>query len=91
LTIDPKGRVTPRKMKKDAKEKKKQQSQQSQRNKVAVKKEILSTMESFAALLKFRTKTPKIIDLTANDNELNENGGRLPSTLVENAIHCKSE
>jgi hypothetical protein len=49
--------------------------------------EMQSTVEALCGLLKFRSKTPKIIDLT----EENENGGRMPETLSEQIVRCRQD
>lgn len=44
-------------------------------------------MELLCKTLRFRSKQPKVIDLTEND----EKNQRMPETLVEKAIRCKKE
>jgi len=44
-----------------------------------------STMEALCELLKFRSKNPKVIDLTE------ETQGKMPATLTEYAARCKNE
>lgn len=76
LTIDDKGRVTPRGLEKEkrlnikAKEK-------------GEKREVVSTVDQLCKLLKFRSRNPKIIDLTEDE--------RMPDTLSEFAIRCSRE
>lgn len=74
MTIDGSGRITPKKAKKMKKmghaEKDKQKS--------------ADTMALLCATLRFRSKQPKVIDLT-------EQGERMPETLTEKAIRCKKE
>lgn len=72
MTIDNKGRVTPRQLKYM---KKKGQLLSDQK----------STMEALCELLKFRSKNPKVIDLTE------ETQGKMPATLTEYAARCKNE
>lgn len=74
LTINNTGRVTPR----SSKIMKKKNIQES---------EIQSTLEGLCNTLKFRSKNPKIIDLT--DDTSNAVG--MPETLVEFATRCKAE
>jgi len=86
MTIDKQGRLTPRQQKKDKKEKKKKDRRgaksQAMKDKHAPDEE-LNTIEELCKVLKFRSKNPKIIDLTADE--------RLPDTLVEKAIRCAVE
>lgn len=81
LTIDKKGRVTPRGQEREKKA--------AQNAKISGKKpearEVTSTIEEMAKILKFRSKQPKIIDLTVEDEE------RMPSTLMEYAFKCTKE
>lgn len=55
MTIDSAGRVTPKK----AKKAKKQQA--------VAKEEPVDTLELLCKTLRFRSKTPKVIDLTGDD------------------------
>ena len=73
MTIDNYGRITPR--------------QQKIMKKKGLKHEMQNTLELLCKTLKFRSKTPKVIDLT---EEL-ENGGRMPETLMEQIVRCKQE
>jgi hypothetical protein len=75
MTIDNSGRVTPRQQKLM----KKKGIQQSQ---------MQSTLESLCKILKFRSKNPKVIDLTEEDQQ---EGTIMPSTLDENLVRCKQE
>lgn len=50
------------------------------------KTEEVSTIDEMAKILKFRSKNPKVIDLTGGDDE-----GRMPATLEENAVRCSKE
>jgi hypothetical protein len=47
---------------------------------------MVNTLEQLCKTLRFRSKNPKVIDLT--DNERDQ---RMPDTLVERAIRCKNE
>jgi hypothetical protein len=40
--------------------------------------------------LRFRSKNPKVVDLTG-ENEEEKGGQRLPETIIERAIRCKKE
>lgn len=68
MTIDTKGRVTP----KQTKRLKKQGLN---------KKETVSTLDKLCKTLRFRSKAPKVIDLTEEE--------RMPDTLTEKAVRCK--
>ena len=74
MTIDGKGRITPKKAKKIKK------LGHSERDKLKA----VDTMALLCETLRFRSKTPKVIDLT-------EEGERMPETLIEKAIRCKKE
>lgn len=75
MTIDTTGRITPKMMKKLKKSGLDQ-------------KQTVDTLTQLCKTLKFRSKTPKVIDLT----EANEEGSqRMPDTLKELAIRCKKE
>jgi ATP-dependent RNA helicase DDX24/MAK5 len=55
---------------------------------LANQKQTVDTLTQLCKTLKFRSKTPKVIDLT----ETNESGSqRMPETLKELAIRCKKE
>lgn len=73
MTIDNKGRITPR--------------QQKIMKKKGILQEMQSTLESLCNTLRFRSKTPKVIDLT----EEQQNGGMMPATLSEQIIRCKQD
>lgn len=47
-----------------------------------------STLENLCKILKFRSKNPKVIDLTEEDQE---GGNIMPSTLAEYLVRCKQE
>lgn len=46
----------------------------------------MSTLDALCETLKFRSKHPKVIDLTIDDGE-----GSMPSTLSEYMVRCKNE
>lgn len=46
----------------------------------------VSTIEEMSKILKFRSKNPKVIDLTGGDDE-----SRMPDTLMEQAVRCSKE
>lgn len=46
-----------------------------------------STLENLCKILKFRSKNPKVIDLTEEEQE----GNIMPSTLAEHLVRCKQE
>ena len=75
LTIDKAGRVTPRSAKKEKKQK--------ILSKNKPEDPAVSSIESLCKLLRFRSKNPKVIDLTSEE--------RMPETLVERAIKCSKE
>jgi len=85
LTIDKQGRVTPRQQKQAKKDKKKKDKRDKSAKKGGkhdkAEKEELNTIGELCNVLKFRSKNPKIIDLT--DME------RMPDTLEEKAIRCE--
>ncbi|CDW75544.1 atp-dependent rna helicase ddx24 [Stylonychia lemnae] len=70
MTIDPSGRITPKK----AKKLKKQGHN---------KQESINTLEQLCKTLRFRSKQPKVIDLTEEE--------RMPATLKEYAIKCEQK
>lgn len=74
MTIDNQGRLTPRQLKK-----KKQK---------VVAKEAATTLDNLCKTIRFKSKNPKIIDLTENDEDRSH---RLPDTLEEIALRCKVE
>ena len=74
MTIDNSGRITPKK----AKKLKKQGINQ---------KDTVDTLEQLCKTLRFRSKTPKVIDLT----DVDQNNQRMPDTLTEMAVRCKPE
>lgn len=55
--------------------------------KKGIQHEMQSTLEALCNTLRFRSKNPKVIDLT----EEHENGGMMPSTLSEQVIRCKQD
>lgn len=74
MTIDNSGRITPKMQKKMKKE--------------GIRKPVekIDTLAQLCKTLRFRSKTPKVIDLT--DNSENQ---RMPETLAERAIRCKPD
>jgi len=75
LTINNQGRITPRQQKMLKKQKRDVNDS-------------ASTLESLCSTLKFRSKHPKVIDLT----ETAEGGSqKMPDTLEELALRCKVE
>ena len=81
LTIDKTGRVTPRGQQID--KKRKQQQKLKLKGQKQVETTELTTLEALCKLLKFRSKTPKVIDLTSEE--------RMPDTLFEQAVKCNKE
>lgn len=80
LTIDKAGRVTPR----SAKKEKKQKFMQKEKGKSKAQEDpVQSSIEALCKLLRFRSKNPKVIDLTTEE--------RMPETLAEKAIKCSKE
>ena len=75
LTIDNQGRVTPRQLKK----KKKQNF---------VAKDGTNTLENLCKTIRFKSKNPKIIDLT---DDMDSKRHKMPDTLTEYALRCKVE
>lgn len=73
MTIDNQGRVTPKQEKRNKK-------------KGIVPAEQESTLNALCTTLKFRSKNPKIIDLTVEAGK-----SSMPSTLQEWAVRCKHE
>lgn len=73
MTIDNKGRITPKEEKKNKKK----------GIEVADK---ISTLDALCETLKFRSKHPKVIDLTVEEGE-----GSMPSTLCEYMVRTKIE
>ena len=71
MTIDNKGRLTPR------------QEAYNKKKNIDIK-EKKSTLEALCTTLRFRSKHPKVIDLTEEDQ-------KMPDTLVEQAVKCKVE
>lgn len=71
MTIDNQGRVTPK------------QEKRNKKKGIVVADED-STLTALCATLKFRSKNPKIIDLTSEKSSM-------PSTLQEWAVRCKHE
>lgn len=78
LTIDKLGRVTPR------------QSKIMQKKKQTLD-DVESTMDHLCKMLKFRSKNPKIIDLTAQEDEQAQALAMMPETLREYLTRCKTE
>ena len=78
MTIDNSGRVTPRQLKRL----KKQGLQKPQTT---------DAVEQLCKTLRFRSKTPKIVDLTGENEEEGGSKQRMPDTLLERAIRCKKE
>lgn len=70
LTIDPNGRITPKKAKK-------------QKKTAYNKQEATNTLEQLCSTLRFRSKNPKVIDLTEEE--------RMPETLQEFALKCEQK
>lgn len=83
MTIDKQGRITPRSAKKDKKKKLRAKSLPSKRKNGVDAEQDLNTIEELCRVLKFRSKNPKIIDLTEEE--------RMPDTLVEKAVRCAVE
>jgi hypothetical protein len=80
MTIDNTGRITPKQVKKL-----KKQGMYAQ-------KQTVDTLELLCKTLKFRSKSPKVIDLTgALEGVEGGNNQRMPDTLTERAIRCKKE
>lgn len=77
LTIDKQGRITPRGVEKDKRLKIKA------KEKGIKLEETVSTIDQLCKVLKFRSRNPKVIDLTEEQ--------RMPDTLNEYAIRCKKE
>ena len=75
LTINNHGRITPRQQKLAKKQKRDANDG-------------MSTLENLCNTLKFRSKNPKVIDLT-DDQESKSH--RMPDTLEELALRCKVE
>jgi len=70
MTIDNKGRITPKKAK-------------WLKKKGISASETTNTLEQLCKTLRFRTKTPKVIDLTEEE--------RMPETLTERLVRCKND
>ena len=51
----------------------------------------IDTVELLCKTLRFRSKTPKVVDLTGEGDEEGGNNKRMPDTLTERAIRCKKE
>lgn len=84
MTIDKQGRITPRQQKKDRKQKNKAKGYGGRKGKNAPPvEEDLTTIAELCKILKFKSKHPKVIDLTSDD--------RMPDTLEEKAIRCEIE
>lgn len=83
LTIDKQGRVTPRSAKLQKKRKLKEKANKGGKKSQKPEEEELNTIEELCRILKFRSKNPKIIDLTEEE--------RMPETLEEKAIRCQNE
>ena len=49
----------------------------------------IDTVELLCKTLRFRSKTPKVVDLTGEGDEEGGNNKRMPDTLTERAIRCK--
>jgi len=79
MTIDNSGRITPRQLKKLRKQGGVQKAQTS------------DTVEQLCKTLRFRSSTPKVVDLTGENTEEGGSKQRMPDTLVERAIRCKKE
>lgn len=75
LTINNSGRITPRQQKLAKKHKRDAA-------------EGISTLENLCNTLKFRSKNPKVIDLTEDQESKSQ---RMPDTLEEMALRCKVE
>lgn len=73
MTIDNTGRLTPKEEKRNKK-------------KGIDVKETESTLDKLCETLKFRSKHPKVIDLTVEEGE-----GSMPSTLSEYMVRTKIE
>ena len=75
MTIDNKGRITPRQEKMIKKKKEKDMYVEPK-----------STMEALCETLRFRSKNPKVIDLTKEENE-----GAMPASLTEMVVRCRQD
>ena len=80
MTIDNSGRITPRQLKKLRKQGGVQKAAQT-----------TDTVEQLCKTLRFRSSTPKVVDLTGENTEEGGSKQRMPDTLVERAIRCKKE
>ena len=80
MTIDKQGRITPRIAKAEKKQKLRAKTQTGYKKE---KEEDLNTVDQLCKVLKFRSKNPKVIDLTSEV--------RMPATLQEKAIRCAVE
>ena len=85
MTIDKEGRVTPRQAKKERKKKQRAKSLpgKNRGKKFDDDEAELNTIEELCKVLKFRSKNPKVIDLTEEE--------RMPDTLDEKAVRCSVE
>ena len=79
LTIDKAGRVTPR----SAKKEKKQKLMQKLGKKGKQEDTEQSSIDALCKVLRFRSKNPKVIDLTSEE--------KMPDTLQERAVKCSKE
>lgn len=77
LTIDKQGRVTPRGV-----EKEKRMHAKAKEKGLKIE-ETISTVDQLCKILNFRSKQPKVIDLTEEQ--------RMPSTLHEYAVRCSRD
>lgn len=80
MTIDNTGRITPKQVKKLKKQG------------LYAQKQTVDTLEQLCKTLRFRSKNPKVIDLTGTSQSAEGgNAQRMPETLTERAIRCKKE
>jgi ATP-dependent RNA helicase DDX24/MAK5 len=77
MTIDKQGRVTPRGVEKEKRLNAKAKEKGEKRP------ESVSTVDQLCKTLKFRSKNPKVIDLTEEQ--------RMPDTLNEYAVRCSRD
>jgi len=89
LTIDKRGRITPRQQKLLKKKQQKERTKELAGKKSFKSKhqdndeKEQSALDDLCRILKFRSKQPKVIDLTEE--------ARIPETLTEKVVRCKKE
>jgi len=79
MTIDNTGRITPK------------QTKKLKKQVMYAQKETVDTLSLLCKTLRFRSKNPKVIDLTAAADGVEGGVQRMPDTLTERAIRCKKE